>query len=151
MEEVIMPRPRAGSHFSVSQLEELLAARLSQIAVLEGQKSDLQKQIDAIDREIRSLGGHVRGKRGRGPGRPAGKVVRVGRRRRRAKNAKSLTEVIVEVLTGSGAKSVSDIAAAAQAAGYKSKSSQFRNIVNQALIKDKRFGSSERGMYFLKK
>ncbi len=142
-----MPRPRAGSRFSISQLEELLDARRSQIAVLEGQKGDLQKQIGAIDRSIRLLGGHVRGRRGRGRG--AAKVHRRGRRR--AKNAKSLSEMIVDVLTGSGAQSVSDIAVAVQAAGYKSKSSQFRNIVNQALIKDKRFTSSKRGMYLLKK
>jgi hypothetical protein len=142
-----MPRPRAGSHFSVSQLEELLAERRTQIGVLEEQKDELRSQIGEIDRAIRLLGGQVSG--GRGPGRPAAKVQRVGRGR--AKNAKSLSEMIVEVLAGSGAKSVSDIASAVQAAGYKSKSSQFRNIVNQALIKDKRFTSPERGMYLLKK
>ena len=38
-----------------------------------------------------------------------------------------------------------------QAAGYRSGSANFRGIINQTLIKDKRFGKAERGMYQLKK
>ena len=35
--------------------------------------------------------------------------------------------------------------------GYRSNSANFRSIVNQTLIKDKRFGSAGRGVYQLKK
>ena len=35
--------------------------------------------------------------------------------------------------------------------GYRSNSANFKGIVNQALIKDKRFGQAERGVYQLTK
>jgi hypothetical protein len=46
---------------------------------------------------------------------------------------------------------VGDIADAVQSKGYRSNSANFRGIVNQALIKDKRFGAASRGLYQLKK
>ena len=48
-------------------------------------------------------------------------------------------------------KGVARIAEAVQRGGYRSNSANFRAIVNQTLIKDKRFGSAGRGMYQLKK
>jgi hypothetical protein len=45
---------------------------------------------------------------------------------------------------------VGDIAERAKASGYKSNSANFRGIVNQTLIKDKRFVSASRGMYKVK-
>ncbi len=36
------------------------------------------------------------------------------------------------------------------ASGYRSISENFRGIINQALIKDKRFGAVERGLYEIK-
>jgi hypothetical protein len=50
------------------------------------------------------------------------------------------------------AMSVGDIVSGVLAAGYNSKSANFRGIVNQALIKDKRFvKAGSRGLYQLKK
>jgi hypothetical protein len=146
-----MPRPRAGSKLTLSQLEQMLADRQSQIDELRDQKGELQKQIGALDRQIRKIGGHGSARRGR-PGRPgkAGRPAAVVRRRR-GKNAKNLADTIQDVLAGGSSKNVGDIADAAQKAGYKTKSPHFRNIVNQALIKDKRFVSTGRGMYKLKK
>jgi hypothetical protein len=46
--------------------------------------------------------------------------------------------------------SVGDIAERVQASGYRSSSANFRGIVNQALVKDKRFVSTARGMYGLR-
>jgi hypothetical protein len=70
----------------------------------------------------------------------------------RVRNEKSLNDMISGVLTKAGKPmSVGDITDAVRAGGYKSNSANFRSIVNQALIKDKRFASSERGMYHLKK
>jgi hypothetical protein len=46
---------------------------------------------------------------------------------------------------------VGEIVDAVLAGGYHSKSANFRGIVNQTLIKDKRFVSSGRGVYQLKK
>ena len=146
-----MPRPPAGSHFTVAKLEELLAIRRSQIGALQGQKAVLSKQIDALDREIRSLGGATKGRRGRRAGRRPAVATGGPRRRRRAKNGKSLAEVVTEILSGGGAKRAAEIATAALAAGYKTKSKQFRNVVYQLLIKGKQFTSHSRGMYQLKK
>jgi hypothetical protein len=42
---------------------------------------------------------------------------------------------------------VAEAAEAAKAAGYKSSSDNFKNIVNQALITDKRFKRVGRGQY----
>ena len=46
---------------------------------------------------------------------------------------------------------VADITAAILATGYKTRSANFRGIVNQTLIKDKRFVSAGRGLYQLTK
>jgi hypothetical protein len=46
--------------------------------------------------------------------------------------------------------SVSEIMEAASASGYRSGSANFRGIVNQTLIKDKRFAQVSRGVYQLK-
>jgi hypothetical protein len=158
---MIMPRPRTGSKLTLSQLEQMLADRHSQISELRDQKAQLQKQMGSLDRQIRKIGGHGTGrpgrlgrppKMGRPPklGRPVGSG-RGGRRGPRVKNKVSLADAVEQVLAGGSAKSVGDIAAAVLATGYKTKSAQFRNIVNQALIKEKRFVSSARGMYQLKK
>jgi hypothetical protein len=55
------------------------------------------------------------------------------------------------VLKGGKPMKVGDITDAAQKAGYRSNSANFRSIVNQTLIKDKRFSSAGRGVYQLKK
>ena len=46
---------------------------------------------------------------------------------------------------------VADITDAVRSAGYRTRSANFRGIVNQTLIKDKRFGSAGRGLYQIKK
>jgi hypothetical protein len=46
---------------------------------------------------------------------------------------------------------VGDITDAVHNAGYRSSSANFRGIVNQTLIKDKRFVAPERGLYQLRK
>jgi hypothetical protein len=45
---------------------------------------------------------------------------------------------------------VGEIMDAVLATGYRSGSANFRGIINQTLIKDKRFGQVERGVYELK-
>ncbi|MBU1908662.1 MAG: hypothetical protein KJ726_01275, partial [Verrucomicrobia bacterium] len=52
-----------------------------------------------------------------------------------------------------GAKSMKivDLTKAVKRRGYKSKAKNFRLIVNQALVKDKRFRSVRRGRYALSK
>jgi len=129
-----MPRGRSGGLLSISALENMLQQRRAELAKLRKQRTGLERDLAKIDRRIESLGG------GR---------VRGGR----VRNEKSLTALMGEILGKAGkAMPVGDIVAKVQAAGYRSNSANFRGIVNQTLIKErKQFASAGRGMYQLKK
>jgi len=108
-----------------------------ELARLSRKRSTAQRRLDDIDDRIRRLGGTTMSIRGGG---------------RRARNDHSLVEVIHGVLQKAARPlRVSAIAEAANAAGYRSSSANFRGIVNQMLIKDPRFASQSRGFYQLKK
>lgn len=93
----------------------------------------LQKRLERVDRDLQMLDG--RGGRGRG----------------RARNQVSLPAAMETVLKKSGKPMrVGDIVDAVQRSGYRSSSANFRGIVNQTLIKEPRFKSTERGFYTLK-
>ena len=129
-----MPRGRFGG-MSISELQSMLLQRRSELNKLRKERGELQRKIDKLDRRIDALGGG--GARGRGG---------------RARNPKSLTALMAEVLEKSGKPmAVGDIMQKVQAAGYHSSSANFRGIVNQTLIKEKQFTSASRGMYQLKK
>ena len=136
-----MPRPASMSNFNIAQLERALQERRSEITRLERQRSELQRKLDGLDRQIERLGGSIGGRRGGGGGRGS-----------RARNEQSLVEVIESVMRGSGKPMrVGEIVDGVQAGGYRSNSVNFRGIVNQTLIKErKRFGQVERGLYQLK-
>lgn len=132
-----MPRGSNGVNLTLDQLERILNQKRRELSRLSRKRATAQKRLDDIDDRIRRLGG------------PAG-VSRGGGRR--ARNDQSLVEVIHGVLQKSGRPlRVSAIADAANAAGYRSSSANFRGIVNQMLIKDPRFASQSRGFYQLKK
>ena len=134
-----MARPNSGLNFNIAQLEQILDSRRSELSKLERQRSEIQRKLDGLDRQIVKLGG-IRGMRGRigGGG--------------RARHARSLVETIEEVMRGNGKPMrVGDIVDAVSATGYRSNSVNFRGIVNQTLIKErKRFGQADRGLYELK-
>jgi hypothetical protein len=122
---------------SISELQRMLSARQAELKKLSRQRAALQARVDQIDAQIARLGGE-----------PAGG----GRRGGRARNELSLSAAIEQVLKQAGEPmKVGPIADAVQGAGYRSNSANFRGIVNQTLIKDKRFGSAGRGLYQLKK
>jgi hypothetical protein len=133
-----MARPRSTVDLSLAQLERLMQSRRTELTKLTRDRDKLQKKLDALNDRISEIsGGMTGGTRGGGT---------------RARNAMNLPEVIHQVLSkAGGALSVGDIMEKVQAGGYRSNSANFRGIVNQALIKDKRFTSSSRGMYQLKK
>ena len=64
--------------------------------------------------------------------------------------AGSLSNTLAEALKAKSKLTVAEVAEAALAAGYKSKSKDFRNIVSMTLSKDKRFRRVRRGVYALK-
>jgi len=137
-----MPRGQAKLSVNINELEQMLNRSRTQLNKLMRKRSRLQDQIDGLDRQIEKLGGN--GSTGGGGG--------GGRGRSRARNAVCLPDVIAKVLEGSGKPTpVGEIVDAVRASGYRSNSPNFRAIVNQALIKDKRFASSGRGLYQLKK
>lgn len=137
-----MARRANGSGMSIAQLEQLLAGRRQELNAKRREHSKLLTRLQELEADIRRLGGGgSAGRRGRG-GSGGGT---------RARNAKSLIETLEDVLKGGKPMKVGDIAEAAQKSGYRSNSANFRSIVNQTLIKDKRFGSAGRGVYQLKK
>ena len=128
-----MGRPRAGSQLTLKQLENMLDARRSELVTLQRERSKAMKVVDAIDAKIRQLGGSAEGSR--------------------ARNPKSLIETLEALFVKAGKPlSVSDLVEGATASGYRSNSANFRGIINQTLIKErKRFANVSRGMYALKK
>lgn len=129
-----MPRGRSGGLLSISALENMLQQRRAELAKLRKQRAGLERDLAKIDRRIESMGGS----RSRGG---------------RVRNEKSLTALMGEILGKAGKPMpVGDIVAKVQAAGYRSNSANFRGIVNQTLIKErKQFASAGRGLYQLKK
>ena len=131
-----MARP-ATSAFNIAQLERILHDRRTELNRLQRQRSELQRKLDGVERQIGKLNGGGRG-RPRGGGGGGG----------RARNEHSLVEVIESVMRGGKPMRVGDIVDAVQAGGYRSNSDNFRGIVNQTLIKErKRFAPVERGVY----
>ena len=129
-----MPRIAAAG-LTISQLESILNGRRSELAKLQKQRGKIARKLAQLDSRIASLG--ARGGGGAGS---------------RVRNEKSLNDMIVAVLGKSGkAMGVGDIESAVRSGGYRSNSANFRGIVNQSLIKDKRFTSAGRGLYQLKK
>jgi len=128
-----MPRGRKGG-LSITELESLLHERRTAIQKLHKQRTELQKNLEQIDRQIIRLGGS-------NAPRTAGGRVR---------NGVSLVAVMEGVLKGKGPMRVGDILKAVLASGYHSTSSNFRGIINQTLIKEKRFQQMDRGVYAVK-
>ena len=118
----------------------MIGERRSMLQKLQKQRTEALRRLNSIEREIAKLdgGGGARGRGGMGGG--------------RARNAVSLVSAIEGALKKGDPMSVGDIVDAVQAGGYRSSSANFRGIVNQTLIKErKRFASPSRGMYQLKK
>lgn len=141
-----MARP-ATAAFNIAQLERILQERRSELNRLERQRADLQRKLDGLDRQIMKLNGSLRGRRGGGGGASGGG----GGGGTRARNEVSLVEAIEGALRGGKPMRVGEIVDAVQASGYRSNSANFRGIVNQTLIKErKRFTAADRGLYQLK-
>ncbi len=147
-----MARPKAGSNFSISQLESLLMTKKRDLAALAAERQTLLKHLSEIDSRITSLGGTASGyspkKMGRPPGSTSAKAsgLTAGGR---ARNAKSLVETLIDVVgAATEPMKVGDIVDGVLKSGYKTGSDNFRGIVNQTLIKErKHFASAGRGLY----
>jgi hypothetical protein len=137
-----MARPASGTNLTIAQLQRVLNEKQSELNKLHRQRNQLQKKLNLLDRQIERVGGGTNGFRsGRG----------VGGGGTRARNEHSLLDTMEKVLRDAGKPlKVGAIMEGVLATGYHSNSDNFRGIVNQTLIKDKRFGQVERGTYELK-
>lgn len=146
-------RPRKLSSVSVAELQAELHHRRSE---LQSRRDELAQELQAIDQQLSQYGeASVR----RGPGRPprsAGaapaRSTGNGRRTRtgRGGNKLSLVDTLRNILNGR-TMSVTDATEAVLKTGYRSKSSNFRTIVNQALILNPdKFKNVARGQYTAK-
>ena len=137
-----MARPNSGLNFNIAQLERILDDRRTEVSRLERQRAELARKLEGLDRQIGKLNGGLRGMRGRIAAGGGG----------RARNERSLVETLEAVMRSNGKPMrVGDIVEAVTATGYRSNSANFRGIVNQTLIKErKRFGQADRGVYELK-
>ncbi len=127
-----MARP---STLTIANLKQMLNARRSELAKLQKQRASLARELASLDRSIARVGGT--------PGVKGG----------RARNEQSLTETLQSVLKEAGKPmGVGEILSAVEATGYRSSSANFRGIINQTLIKERKyFTSAGRGIYQLKK
>jgi len=131
----IVPRTK-----TIAKLRLELATTERKLKTLTARRSKLAVELSAIDREIAKLGGEgIPGKEG--GAKPAPK------RRKMARNKQSLADVLASVLKGKSGVKAAEAANLALAAGYKSESKQFANIVTQALSTDKRFRKVSWGVY----
>src|SRR5690349_21231408 len=109
-----MPRSISGGELSIAQLERMLQTRRTALAERMRERARLQRKLDQIDQQIRSMGGNSIG---------GGQ---------RVKNQQSLMQSLETVLKDSGKPMrVADITSAVQRRGYRSNSANFRGIVNQ--------------------
>jgi hypothetical protein len=134
-----MARNALSAGLSMMELERLLRTRQRELDALFRRRKRLERKLGAIDEDLARLGGDGRGRR------------RGGAAGSRARNDVSLPEAIAKVLgKARAAMSVGDIVDGVSRGGYRSTSANFRAVVNQALVKDKRFMAQSRGMYALK-
>lgn len=126
---------------SLDDLQREMRRRQREVGKLAKKRDRLAGELEALDKEIASLGGSFSGG---GYG-----TTTTGKVRRRPRNEASLGESLLGVLKNK-TMSVTEAAEAVQRAGYKTTSSSFRTIVNQTLIKDPRFKKVSRGKYTAK-
>ncbi len=142
---------------SLGDLEAELTRRTKKLPRLYQQRDKLEADLASLNEQI-SLLESISGEETK----PASKAKKAAKKkaakkttgkkkpRKRAKNEVPLVDVLAKALEGKGAVGIGEAMDLAKQAGYKSKSKQFRNIVNQTLSKDARFKKVGRGKYALK-
>jgi hypothetical protein len=119
------------TELSTTELRAELTRRSRAVGALQRKRARLAEQLAVLDAELAGMGGAITDSTGR---------------RRRARNDTNLADKLAEVLKGK-TMSVTEAAGAVQQAGYVTTAANFRVIVNQTLIRDKRFKKVSRGQY----
>jgi len=126
---------RGKADLSISKLRAFLDQQMDKKRTLLRERKRLLKAVAKVDAKINALEGN-------GSGRP-----------KRGEGSKSLVEVMKETLgTFPKGLKIPQIMEEVQKAGYVSSSDNFRAIVSQALIREKKaFTKLDRGLYTYKK
>ena len=121
---------------SFADLHKELRKRERRVLTLVKQRARALAKVARLDGLIRDAGGAIgSGRVGAIPG------------RRREKNEMNLAQSLAKVLKGK-TMGVTEVAGEVQKAGYRTTAENFRTIVNQTLIKNKKmFRKVERGQY----
>lgn len=117
---------------STDALARELSRRQQAVRRLERRRDKLAAELEEIERELGELGG-LGG-------------VSIGGVRKRPRNEANLADSLAGVLRNK-TMSVTEVADAVRQAGYRTSAENFRTIVNQTLIKDRRFKRVGRGQY----
>lgn len=123
---------------STETLKRELKRRQAEFGRLVSRRDRVAAQLAELEAELMELGGAG----------GYGATARGGVRRR-PRNETNLADALVKVLTGS-TMGVTEVAEAVQAAGYRTSAANFRTIVNQTLLRDKRIKKVSRGRYTAK-
>ena len=127
-------KPAPINTMSIGELQAELQRRERGIRKLERKRERLLGELSQIDIELASVGA----------------LSASGGVRRRPRNEMNLVESLAQVLDGR-TMSVTDVTAEVQKAGYLTTAANFRTIVNQALIREKKvFKKISRGQYTAK-
>jgi hypothetical protein len=142
------------SSVSTAALQAELARRLTTLAE---QRDRLVAELEALDQELGAIDtgasspAPARRKRGRPPGSGRAGRKRAGRPARSGRRNKANLVDSLHALLQNRTLNVTEISNAVQKAGYKTKSPNFRTIVNQTLINNpKMFKRVARGQYTAK-
>ena len=140
MKETEMPRSKL-STMSIADLRQEIGRRQKLLPKLIAQRDALSREIT----ELQSLATPV----ARKAAKPEAAPKRT-RRRQRAKNKVGLADALAGFLKGKAKVTIGEAMEGVLAAGYKTKSSDFRSVVNNMLLTDKRFKKVSRGEFRLK-
>lgn len=135
-----MPRSRL-SAMTIAELRQEIERRQRLLPKLIAQR-------DTLNREIAELQG-LASSEGRQAAKPESAPKKT-RRRRRAKNKVGLADALATFMKGKKKVAIGEAMEGVLAAGYKSNALDFRSVVNNMLLTDKRFKKIGRGEFALK-
>ena len=140
MKETEMPRSKL-STMSIADLRQEIGRRQKLLPKLIAQRDALSREITELQ-SLATLEARKAAKPEAAPKRT--------RRRQRAKNKVGLADALAGFLKGKAKVAIGEAMEGVLAAGYKTKSSDFRSVVNNMLLTDKRFKKVSRGEFRLK-
>lgn len=126
------------SKMSMLDILAEIKRRNKHIGKLQRRRSALLKKLAAIEQQIKTAGGALRG------------TMKAAGPAARRRNKTALPEAMIAVMSKDKPMRANEIEQAVIKSGYQSSSANFKTIIFQVLGKDKRFKKLTRGQYVLK-